>query len=325
MVSGARCRLAERGIALITAMLVVAIAATLGTAMALNSDVWLRKATNARDRSQAEAIRLGAQHFAAWALRKDAQNSKTDDLSEEWAQPQTLPIDNGVGVVSVHLVDAHGRFNLNNLVKNDQPQTPYAGMFRRLLELENLPPDLAEAAIDWIDANSQAQPKGAEDIDYLGQSPPYRSANRPFDSVEELRLVKGFTAETVEHIRPYLTALPAGTTININTAPATVLAAMFPAVSVDIMNQAITARDKKPFANIAELKQLLPPDTPLPQVATSVTSSYFYLNVDTRIGRIQYRSVSLLKRPDGNGPAEILWHAPPPIQLKRDDERNNHT
>jgi len=325
MASRRKCALAQRGIALITAMLVVAIAATVGTAMALNSDIWLRKATNSRDRTQAEAIRVGAQHFAAWALRKDARETKTDDLSEAWAQPQTLPIDNGVGVVSVQLIDAQGRFNLNNLVKNDQPQTAYAGMFRRLLELVDQPPDLAEAAIDWIDANSQAQPKGAEDIDYLGLTPPYRSANRPINSVDELRLVRGFTAEMVEQLRPFLTALPTETAININTATPTVLAAMYPNVSVNVMEQAIAGREQKPFANINELKQLLPPDTPSPQVATGVTSSYFYLNVDTGIGRVQYRSVSLLKRPDGDGPAEILWHAPPPVRITSDDERNDHS
>ena len=318
------CR-SHRGVALITAMLVVAIAATLGTAMALNSDIWLRSATNAKDRTQAEAIRIGAQHFAAWALRKDARESKTDDLSEAWAQPQTLPIDNGVGVISVQLVDAQGRFNLNNLVKNDQPEIPYAGMFRRLLELEKVSPDLVEAAIDWIDANSQAQPNGAEDIDYLGLNTPYRSANRPFESVGELRLVRGFNAEIVERLSPYLTALPAGTTVNLNTAPATVLAAMFPDLSTDTISQAIAGREKKPIASLSEFMQLLPSGTPQPQVATSVTSTYFYLNVDTRIGRVQYRSTSLLMRPNGDGPAAILWNAPPPIQLKRDDKRNDHT
>ena len=325
MASGTNIVRPARGVALITAMLVVAIAATVGTAMALHSDIWLRKATNARDRTQAEAIRIGAEHFAAWALRKDARESKTDDLSEAWAQPQTLPIDNGVGVVSVQLTDAHGRFNLNNLVKNDQPQAAYAGMFRRLLELQSLSPDLAEATIDWIDANSQAQPNGAEDIDYLGLTPPYRSANRPFDSVDELRLVKGFKADMVDRLRPFLTALPSDTAININTASATVLAAMYPAVSVSTMEQAISARDKKPFNDVSELKQLLPADTPAPQIAVAVTSSFFYLNVETTIGRVQYRTVSLLKRPEGDGPADVLWHAPPPIVIKRDDERNDHT
>ncbi len=77
----------QRGLALITAMLVVAIAATAAAYLSLDQQIWLRQAQNISDRAQAEVVRAGAEEWAITILDKDANNSSIDDLTENWAKP----------------------------------------------------------------------------------------------------------------------------------------------------------------------------------------------------------------------------------------------
>src|SRR5262249_14462141 len=113
--------------------------------------------------------------------------------------------------------------------QNNQPSAADVGVFQRLLVLLNLDPMLANAVIDWIDADGNVtSPGGAEDVDYLNLKTPYRAANQPMTSVEELRMVKGFDPKTLLLLLPFVTVLPAGahTAVNVNTASPELLAAL---------------------------------------------------------------------------------------------------
>ena len=216
----------QRGLALITAMLVVAIAATAAAYLSLDQQIWLRQAQNISDRAQAEVVRAGAEEWAITILDKDAKNSSIDDPTENWAKPlPPLPVEGGQ--IMGRISDAQARFNLNNLVRNNGPSAPDIGTFQHLLQSLALEPNLTDAVIDWIDPDSNPTPNGAEDIDYLQLKIPYRAANQPMQSVDELRLVRGFTPDIVEKLRPWITVLPQPTEINVNTAPKEVLAALF--------------------------------------------------------------------------------------------------
>jgi hypothetical protein len=63
------------------------------------------------------------------------------------------------------------------------------------LQVDN-PQELIDAILDWRDADDETRENGAEDDYYtaLDPGPPYHVKNGPFDSVEELLLVKGVTA-----------------------------------------------------------------------------------------------------------------------------------
>src|SRR5205085_10819885 len=115
--------------------------------------------------------------------------------------------------------------------------------FKRLLESLGLSGDLREAVVDWIDADHDLYGgSGAENAYYLSLALPYRAANVPMVQVEELYRIRGFDAKTVAKLRPYVTALPAGTLLNANTASATVLAAVLdlsPSEAADL----VTARE----------------------------------------------------------------------------------
>jgi general secretion pathway protein K len=220
------------------------------------------------------------------------------------------------GAIKVSIEDAQGRFNLNNLVQNNQPSPVDVAIFQRLLVQVKLDPFLANAVIDWIDADSNVtSPGGAEDVDYLTLKTPYRAANQPFTSIEELRLVKGFDTKAVLALAPFVTVLPAGarTAINVNTAPPEVLAAVADR-DVQWAQRLVEERNDSPWKNAADFTKLLQPPPGQPPVQTApvdVKTDYFLITLETSIGRHQRRTVALMQR--AGKVTNWLWFKPVPL------------
>lgn len=329
-------RARERGVALITAMLIVAIIATLATSLALGQQVWLRQAQNLADLAEADRLRQSALEGAAALLTQDGRNgqaSAVDYYGEAWAQPITFPIDGAV--VNVVVRDAQGRFNLNNLVlvpgqppaQGGNPGTPtnYRDIYVRLLALVGVDPGrtdaLASSLMDWLDDNSDVQPGGAEDLDYLNHDPPYRAANRALTSVDELRLVNGYTPEIIDKLRDHVIALPAGnqTPINVNTASPEVLAAL---TGADLATErgVVEMRDREPFRNKETFQALHPSFKG--SCPCAVASNYFIVSVTTQAGRILRTSEGLIERPTG-ARAQVLWYRQVPPKMVLDEEKSS--
>jgi general secretion pathway protein K len=298
----------QRGLALITAMLVVAIAATAAAYLSLDQQIWLRQAQNISDRAQAEVVRAGAEEWAITILDKDANNSSIDDLTENWAKPMP-PLAVEGGQVMGSISDAQARFNLNNLVRaNTNTPSPDIGTFQHLLQSLDLDPNLTDAVIDWIDADSNTSAYGAEDIDYLQLKIPYRAANQPMQSVDELRLARGFTRDIVEKLRPFITVLPQPTEINVNTANKEVLSALFYTLSAPDIEELMSKAPYKDQTSLANKLLELAAGKQLPQAFYGVKSSYFEVTVDTLFGRYRRTTQSLIVRPGGKGGTHVLWH-----------------
>jgi len=304
---------AQRGVALVTAVLIVAIAAAVAAKIAFAHQIWFRQMENVADRGATDLLRRGALHWASVALLEDAAQNTTDHLGEAWAMGlPTLPVDGGA--IKVSIEDAQGRFNLNNLVQNNAKSQPDFDVFSRLLRNLKLNPELANALVDWIDADSVTSPGGAEDVDYLALKVPYRAANQPMASVEELRLVRGFDAKTVQALLPFVTVLPTAqgrTTININTASPTLLAALADrdaAWGERVADQ----RSDKPFQSVSDITPLLPQGFKLPQGLADIKTSFFLVTLETSIGRHQRRTIALIQR-DVNQTTRWLWHRPEPL------------
>lgn len=295
----------QRGLAIVTALLVVAIVASATAFLYLGQQVWQRQVQNLSDRAQAETVRSGALEWAAIILTEDAKDNSTDDLTEAWAE-DIPPLPAEGGLVTGRIVDAQGQFNLNNLVRGGQISDEDVAAFQRLLTSQELPAELVDSVVDWLDTDANTQASGAEDIDYLNMDPPYRAANQLLQSVGELRLVKGFDRDTVEKLRPLITALPEATSLNINTAPAAVFGAIFPDLPLSEAENLLSQREEDPFSDIGQLKQRLPADIELPKVPYDIKSSYFEVKIDTLFGRLQRQTVALLHRPSGTA-VNILW------------------
>jgi general secretion pathway protein K len=304
----------QRGIALVTAVMIVAIAAAIAAQVAFAHQIWMRQMENAFDRGATDWLRRGALHWASTALIEDAaQGNTVDHLGERWAMGlPVLPVEGGT--IRVSLEDGQSRFNLNNLVRNNVASPPDLEALERLLASLQLDPSLRYALLDWIDLDSDAGPGGAEDIDYLRGNPPYRAANRPLASVEELRLVRGFDAKTIATLAPYVTVLPvASTLVNVNTASPVVLAALVPGLDIASAQRIADERRDNPFNNVGAFNSKLPPGLVRPTSGLSVKTDYFLVMLDTSIGRHERRSEALLQRAADGRRTDLKWHRPHPL------------
>ena len=122
----------QRGVVLITAVLIVAIIAGVAASLGLGQQVWLRQTENLIERAQADSLRRSALDWVAILLRRDADDNKLDHLGELWAK-QLPPLPTEGGMIAVSIRDAQGLFNLNNLVRNGAPSAADIGVFQRLL------------------------------------------------------------------------------------------------------------------------------------------------------------------------------------------------
>lgn len=306
---------AQRGVALVTALMIVAIVAAIAAKIAFAHQIWFRQMENVSDRGATDMLRRGALHWASVALLEDAAQNSIDHLGEPWAQGlPTLPVDGGAIHVSVE--DAQGRFNLNNLLQSNLPSPADVSVFQRLLLELKLDPLLSNALIDWMDADSNVtSPGGAEDVDYLNLKTPYRAANQPLVSVDELRLVHGFDAKTVGVLLPFVTVLPAGahSAINVNTASPELLAAL---TGMDLATAKRIADNRvaTPMQNVSEFAKQLPAGTPAVKPGLAdVKTDFFLITLDTSIGRHQRRTVALLQRSSAAKTTNWIWHKPVPL------------
>ena len=217
---------AQRGIALLVAILLVALGTILAAAVAYENAMTFRRGSATFAFDQALLVQQGAEALAAYGLRlaqkADPQHTYS---SEGWAQP-VGPLEVVPGVMlTAQLEDLQGRFNLNNLVKQDgTPDNVQVAAFEQLLAALGLEPKWAGYVIDWIDRDIvPSQPQGAEDSVYMGQVPPYRAPNRYITSATELLALPGFGRDRYLALAPYVIALPYGTKLNICTAKPQIL------------------------------------------------------------------------------------------------------
>jgi general secretion pathway protein K len=294
---------AQRGVALITAVLMVALATMLAVDVAFRGFMDQRRVGTILALDQSFEIALGAEAWAADFLKKDLQDSQTDHLGEIWARPlPPLPIEDGT--VEGRLEDLQGRFNINNLVKEDGTTNPEAvKQLERILAVLEIEPAWASAMADWVDADTQPNfPDGAEDSVYTSQDPPHLAANMPVTRVSELMVLPGFGAERYARVRPYLAALPVGTKLNVCTAPGIVLDALSDGSREFGLNPQDLGNRRKDacFPTLDDLRGALG-DATFNELRNSLTesSSYFRATVWVTIGTTQFTLYSLLARGAG--------------------------
>jgi general secretion pathway protein K len=296
---------AQRGIALITAMVLVAIAAVLATAIGFSSAMAARRATTVFGADQSLLAGEGGEAMAAYVLRLSTTGTTELSLDQPWAQPYgPFELGEGVTLEFAQIEDQQGKFNINNLASNGATDTTSIPQFQRLLQLLGLETKWAGILADWIDADSTPNsPDGAEDSVYLTQTPPYRSANMPVSSISELLVMPGFGRERYNRLAPYITALPPGTTINICTASGVILDAL--------SGKNEYSGDASILANLRKENKGCFPTLPVftASVATQAqaglagrigtTSQYFRLRSIITIGTARFTLYSLLYNRDG--------------------------
>ncbi len=299
----------QRGVALLTAMLVVALAVLLIAVMLDTGEDARARTRNALRAEQAHAYALGLEVWASELLRRDADEGPGfDSHASAWAQGlPPLPVPGGR--ITGKVRDQNGCLNVNGLVVNDELQSVALRRFVRLLEVLELDTAIAAQIVDWTDGDSTPESGGAEDLQYLLQRPPYRAANRPFVHVSELRLLRAVDEETYQRLRPHVCALPApGPEINVNTATLEVLMALDESIS-EPLARLLYQDGRARFSSLEAFRQALTDAgvQPLNLEGIGVTSTHFLTRADIVIDDLPVTWYSLMRR-DGVR-LTVLWRS----------------
>jgi general secretion pathway protein K len=305
----------QRGVALIMAILIVALATILAVNVASEGYMDQRRSSTMLGLDQALELSFGAEALAADVLVSDWKNNpKVDSLNEDWARPVELPVDEGIGEIKGNIEDLQGRFNLNNLLNPDGSENKESlRQFSRLLELLQMDTKWAGIIVDWIDADTVASfPDGAEDTVYTTQTPPYLTANMPITRTSELLSLVGFGLDNYRTLEPYITALPIGTPINVCTAPGKVLDSMSSRNKIVqySVQGALDARSNGCFPTKKDVDNTFNSDLDYKDLLQkhtdylSETTSYFRANILVSIGTTELTLYSVLHR-TGSGKVQI--------------------
>ena len=277
---------AQRGVAVVLAMGVVALAAIAAAAMLASQSTWARHAELGAEHAQAQALVQAGVDWARAILSDDRRVSSVDHLGEPWAMRlPPVPVDNGE--LAGQIDDQQGAFNLNNLARNGEVSPAHLAQFRRLLAILDLPEALAGTLADW-----------------------QLAAGRPLMDRAELAVVRGFDEAARARLRPFVTALPRSTPVNVNTAPPEVLAAVVRDLGLDAARTLAAQRERAYFRTLAEFIVQLPPGAAVDGHDITTASQYFLVSVRVTIGEAQARGVALLERDAARWPA-VVWRRYP--------------
>lgn len=300
----------QSGVAILTAMLVVAVATIVATNLFWRSALDQRRTGAALAADQGLLLLQGAEAWAGDILREDIQSSgpESDHFGEIWAiELPPLNVD-GEGTISGRMADLQGRFNLNNLVGPDGQTDPVVlAQFGRLLAALELDPALASIVADWLDLDTDPGfPNGGEDEVYSGAELPYHTPNLAITSISELLAMAGMNQDIYFVLAPHLAALPSGTKINVNTASAPVIASLGDLVGLNQAEQLVEDRGGADFVNVQETFEGLVEPEMLQRI--DGVSEYFQLRGRISIGTTQYTMYSLLHR-DPSGVVRSLFRS----------------
>lgn len=310
---GMKSQRRQQGVAMLTALLIVALAVIVVTSIFVQQRYSIRLSNNLQDLEQAYQYAYAAEKMAgAWLAEdiKKTQDGTYDSLQDNWAAkipPFEIDDDNGqaIGDVQVKIHDLQAYFNLNNLydVKAKKPRASMIKIFQQMLQTADaLPLGFANTIVDWIDPNDELVDSGSAESDYyLMQDKPYRASNALLLDPSELALIKldslneqDSKQQALAELMPLVTALPTPTAINVNTAPAKVLTAI--GLSDQQLQAIVQERNTTAIKSTAALQKLIQNLSKEQKVLLGVSSNYFRLSGQVRLGKSRLFLNSVLFR-----------------------------
>lgn len=299
----------QRGVAVITALLLTTLAITIVASLFWQQQVQVRSIENQRLQLQKRWILRGAIDWAILILREDQKNSTNDDLTEAWAVPLADTqldqyVENGradgeksEAILSGNIVDAQSFFNLNNLASNGDVNRRDVIVFARLLVNVRLNPQLAEVVATSI-AATQAKP-AVPGMATPVVTEPSNARPMAIERIEDLLSVPGFTADMLLKLKDFVVVLPRSTHVNANTASAQVLAARIVGITLADATALVAGREKIIFRDAADLASRLATmgkPTTLSSDEIGFNTNYFIVNGKVRINRAALDAQALIER-----------------------------
>ncbi|UOD32451.1 type II secretion system minor pseudopilin GspK [Massilia violaceinigra] len=308
----------QQGVAIITALLLTMLSVTIVASLFWQQQVQVRSMENQRLHLQTKWILRGALDWARLVLRQDGiDNPGWTTLNAVWNTPlaetrldQYIERERIEGEVfdatlSGEITDAAARYNLLNLASGRDVDKVHVGIYQRLLQNLQLDPALAQRTALAVAAGALPEPvKLEEDGQPAKKDPdvvsaPVASGTVPLalTQLDDLLAIPGYTVETVNRLRPFAIVLPEKTSINVNTAPAEVLAAIVVGMSVSEAT-ALAARRKTAFFRKDEdfKGQLFSHEGDVIKKTYSLKSEFFLVKSRIRLDRAALDAEALVKR-----------------------------
>ena len=318
----------QRGVAVITALLLTTLAITIVASLFWAQQVQVRSMENQRLHLQTKWILRGALDWAGLVLRQDgADNPSYTALTHVWATPlaetrldQYIERERVQGEVfdatlSGNIIDATSRYNLANLAQNRTVDQAQLGIYKQLLTNLRLDPNLAlrtaqaVARAQVIQPNAVPPPGGGQGTGTPAAAPiPVSATEAPVRmmQVDDLLAIPGYTLEVVNRLREFVIVLPERTMVNVNTAPPEVLAAVVQNLSMGAASSLVARRKNVPWRDIGIFTTEVAPAIVLPDTV-GVRSDYFLIHSRIRLDRAALDAEALINRPGGQPKTTLEW------------------
>lgn len=298
----------QRGVAVITALLLTTLSVTIVASLFWQQQVQVRSMENQRLHLQTKWILRGALDWARLVLRQDGMDSRTyTALTAVWNTPlaetrldQYIERERVAGEIfdatlSGRIIDASSRYNLTNLATGPKINPQHVAIFRRLLVNLKIDPALAVRTAEAVRDGAEPLPRETGDT-----SPVVLKTKAPvaLTQLDDLLSIQGYTPEVVAKLRDYAIVLPIDATmVNVNTAPAEVIAALVENFSVSQANALVERRKQAYYRMKAEFTQQLYGVQERPDEALfDVKSEYFLVLSRVRLDRAALDAEALVNR-----------------------------
>ena len=312
----------QRGVAVITALLLTTLAVTIVASLFWQQQVQVRSMENQRLHLQIQWILRGTLDWITLIMRQDAMDHPNyTSLQDVWAVPlantridqyidrERVQGENFDASLSGQVFDANARFNLTTLAKNGVSDQAALVAFKKLLTTLRIDPGLATGAQQLVAAGqvlTVIDPNGAT----AAQSSTSSNVKQmQVIELEDLLDVPGFTPDMIETLRKYVTVLPEFTTVNVNTASAEVLSAVIENLPLATAQALVTTRNRAPWRTIEDFQAALG-NTIVAGNYVSVKSDWFLVQSWLKLDRASLNTEALLHRPTSpanNQATNVVW------------------
>ncbi len=314
-----RPKLHQRGVAIVTALLLAALAITLVMSLFGQQNVQVRSIENQRYQLQKQWVMRGALDWARLILREDAKVSRVDYLGEPWSVPLEEVrldqyVDNGKSsedetdaTLSGYVIDAQSRLNLTGLAVAGVIDPPTLLAFQKLLSAQGMNSELAIATAKMV-ASTQSQ-AAQLNADGTVLAAAVNAKILALMQVDDLLAIPGFTPEAVAKLRDLVVFLPIATPVNINTASAQVISARIAGISLSDAQQIVTSRDQAYYRDMTDLGARWDKSKGNPPAVSIINTqtSYFIVHGHVRLGRSVFDQDALIERTQMSGATRVVW------------------
>lgn len=312
----------QRGVAVITALLLTTLAVTIVASLFWTQQVQVRSMENQRLHLQTKWILRGGIDWAKFALVRFNKPGKTS-LNDPWAitlaetqLDQYIDRERVQGEIfdatlSGRIVDAASRYNLTNLSQGPQVDEKQVAVYRRLLVNLQIDPALARRTAEMVAKSSPPAPIPLSQDPNAPPAPPIpprTTAPMALTQLDDLLAIPGYTPDVIRKLRDFAIVLPTmvgdqvvgQTAVNVNTASPEVISALMPGFSLSQAQALVARRKQADYNNPAEFVAQLygvPPDSQPEQQMYSITSEWFLVIARVRLDRAALDSEALVQRP----------------------------